>query len=427
MGISGAERMLSGLLDGSHYASMEQLPALVAQHATGAGLHEALIYLTDLQQNVLRLLPAKPEDEEARGESDESWRKDAPAEIRIEGTLAGRAFQRSRGVSESTGEGAGRWWVPLLDGTERLGVLRITPELDDDEARDRMWSLASLVAMLVASKRDYSDSFARLVRTRAMSVAAEMQWQVMPPLTFIGEEIAIGAVLEPAYEVGGDAFDYAIDGDTVHLAVFDAMGHDTAAGLTANLAIATCRNQRRQGGTLLQKAEEIERALIEQFAGNRYTTAIIAEFDLRTGELSLINRGHHPPVLIRGGRWNCELECPPGHPLGTDLGLETIVCHEQLEPGDRLILYTDGITEARDASGREFGLERFVDFVIRHHADGLPVPETLRRLMHAVLDYHQGDLRDDATVLIAEWRGPAGRSPRTPLEHFEQRSPQAAT
>jgi serine phosphatase RsbU (regulator of sigma subunit) len=92
--------------------------------------------------------------------------------------------------------------------------------------------------------------------------------------------------------------------------------------------------------------------------------------------------------------------------MGTGLGLSVTLCREQLEPGDRLVLYTDGITEARSADDREFGRERFVDFLVRHHADGLPVPETLRRLIHAVLDHHDGRLQDDATVLFCEWLGP---------------------
>jgi serine phosphatase RsbU (regulator of sigma subunit) len=93
--------------------------------------------------------------------------------------------------------------------------------------------------------------------------------------------------------------------------------------------------------------------------------------------------------------------------MGIDGGLPAHICHEQLEPGDRLLLYTDGVTEARDAGSREFGLDRFTDFIIRRHADGLPVPETLRMLMNTILDYHDGRLRDDATVLFCEWRGPA--------------------
>jgi serine phosphatase RsbU (regulator of sigma subunit) len=121
--------------------------------------------------------------------------------------------------------------------------------------------------------------------------------------------------------------------------------------------------------------------------------------------LTWINCGHHPPVLIRGGRRPAHLHCGPTHPLGTDLGLDVSLCREQLEPGDRLLLYTDGIIEARDAKGHEFGRDRFVDFIIRHQADGLPAPETLRRLVHAVLTHHDGQLSDDATVLLCEWHG----------------------
>ncbi|MFJ9662704.1 SpoIIE family protein phosphatase [Streptomyces griseoflavus] len=64
-----------------------------------------------------------------------------------------------------------------------------------------------------------------------------------------------------------------------------------------------------------------------------------------TGLLSWINRGHHPPVLIRGGRWTATLPCPPAHPLGTELGLTATLCREPLEPGDRVLFYTDGITK----------------------------------------------------------------------------------
>jgi serine phosphatase RsbU (regulator of sigma subunit) len=87
------------------------------------------------------------------------------------------------------------------------------------------------------------------------------------------------------------------------------------------------------------------------------------------------------------------------------------LCREQLEPGDRVLLYTDGITEARNSRGREFGLQRFVDFVIRHHADGLPVPETLRRLVRSVLAYHDDQLQDDATVLLTEWQPDQAHQP----------------
>jgi serine phosphatase RsbU (regulator of sigma subunit) len=90
--------------------------------------------------------------------------------------------------------------------------------------------------------------------------------------------------------------------------------------------------------------------------------------------------------------------------MGFQLPATPVLCREQLEPGDRLLLYTDGIVEARDNHGSQFGLRRFADFVIRREADGCPAPETLRRLMRTVLDHQNGRLQDDASVLLVEWQ-----------------------
>nr|WP_323874519.1 PP2C family protein-serine/threonine phosphatase [Streptomyces sp. 3212.3] len=233
------------------------------------------------------------------------------------------------------------------------------------------------------------------------------------PRTFATDRILISAVMEPAYEVSGDAFDYALAGDTLHMAVFDAMGHDTAAGLTANLALATCRSFRREGADLLRTADGIEEALAEQFRGGRFATGILASLNTTTGVCTWISCGHYPPVIVRGRRTIVHLSCAPSPPLGTELGLSASVCREQLEPGDRLLLYTDGVTEARNADGQEFGLEGLTDFLIRHNTDDLPVPETLRRLVRHHLDYHRGKLNDDATILLLEWHGPAPFRPES--------------
>ncbi|QFG27350.1 serine/threonine-protein phosphatase [Actinomadura sp. WMMB 499] len=403
--------MLSDLITASHVTSMEQLPATVADVAGRAGLREVLIYVADLQQTVLRLLPGP--DEASRD----------PVELRIEGTLAGRAFQNvvsarghlvgeheggHEGEHEHEGEGGGEreWWVPLLDGTERIGVLHVVMSEDDATALPRAEALAGLIALMIVSKGPASDTMARLVRTRHMTVSAEMQWRLLPPMTFANDQIVISAALEPAYRLGGDTFDYGMAGTAVHLGVFDAMGHDTGAGLTSSLAVAAYRNSRVEGAGLPGIGEAIERALLEQDSSGRFVTAVLACLQLRTGMLSWVSYGHPAPVVIRGGRWVSQLNCQPGTPLGTDLGIEPQVCEEQLQPGDRVLLYTDGIVEARDPDKREFGLVRFVDFIIRRSADGLPVPETLRRLIHGILKHHAGRLDDDATVLVLEWHGP---------------------
>ncbi|MYW05517.1 PP2C family protein-serine/threonine phosphatase [Streptomyces sp. SID3343] len=391
--------MLAGLLAAAHLMPIEMLPAKTAEHARAAGFTEVLIYLVDLQGRTLSLLP---------GPSVAADGEDEPR-VGVEGTVPGRAYQHGRVLP---GGGEGQWWQPLLDGTERLGVLRVTTVHDDARAREDMDRLAALLALIITGHQKSSDTLAKLVRAHPLNLAAEMQWNMMPARSYADGRVVICASMEPAYDISGDIFEYAIDGPLIHLTIFDAMGHDTAAGLCGTLALGACRNSRRQGADLIAKGEAIEAALIDQYQRTRYVTGILATLDTRTGILSWVNRGHHSPVVIRGNRWTSHLACPPAHPMGTDLGIPSIVCREQLEPGDRIVLYTDGITEARRADDTEFGLERFTRFLIRHHADGLPVPETLRRLTRAVLDYHDGRLQDDATVLICEWLGPTAENTR---------------
>ncbi|WP_240972381.1 PP2C family protein-serine/threonine phosphatase [Nonomuraea composti] len=385
--------MFGALISASHTSTLEQIPALVAEQAGRVGLRDVLIYLADLQQEVLSPLIAQPAP---AGERESG-------EISIEGTVAGRAFQHGR-ILPASARHPRRWWVPLVDGTDRLGVLRVTaPGADAETLRD-MERLAGLVALLVVSKRPLSDTYARLVRRRRMSVSAEMEWRLMPQRTFATERLVVSAVMEPAYDVSGDVYDYAFEGRAAHLAIFDAMGHDTAAGLTANLAVTTLRNSRHEGHDLVRAARRIDDALTAQFGGERFATGVIATLDIPSGELAWVNCGHHPPVIVRR-RSTIELEGDPAPPAGTGLHLPVTECHTQLQPGDRLLLYTDGITEARNREGEEFGMDRFADFLIRHQADELPVPETLRRLIHHHLDYHEHRLRDDATVLLVEWPG----------------------
>ncbi|WP_081236472.1 PP2C family protein-serine/threonine phosphatase [Streptomyces viridosporus] len=386
------------LMQAGHTATLEQLPDLIAEYAAGAGAYDTAVFVVDIRETVLRRLTGKgPEAGTER------------QEFTVRGSLPGQAYQRVDLLAEpATGgapDGRRRWWVAVTDGVERLGVLRTDTDTDDEEARQAVRDLASMTALLLLSKRSFSDSYARLVRTEPMNVAAEMQWNLTPPPAYAGHDATVGAVMEPAYQVGGDAFDYAVAGSTLHLGVFDAMGHDTTAGITANVAVAACRNARRHGVSLAGTSERIEQTLLDQFGASRYVTGVLADLDMETGRLAWVNRGHPLPILIRGNRWTSELACPPAGPMGTGLDLPVTECVEQLEPGDRLVLYTDGVVEARDARGRRFGRDQFVDFVRRHHSGRHTLHETLRRLMAAVMDHHGGKLDDDATVLLAEWRG----------------------
>ncbi|MFI5572507.1 PP2C family protein-serine/threonine phosphatase [Streptomyces sp. NPDC051740] len=386
-------------MQASHTATLEQLPGMIAEHAAVAGMHDVAVFVTDIRETVLRRLTGRGADAGGGGQ-----------EFTVSGSLPGQAYQRVELLPESERDGTGerpggRRWVAVTNGVERLGVLRADTDTDTEPIRQALRDLASMTALLLLSKRSFSDSYARLARTEPMNVAAEMQWNLTPPPAYAGHDATVGAVMEPAYQIGGDAFDYAVAGSTLHLSVFDAMGHDTTAGITANVAVAACRNARRQGASLTETSRQVEQTLIEQFSTSRYITGILAHLDMETGRLTWINRGHHLPVLIRGNRWVTELACPPAGPMGADLGLPVTMAADQLEPGDRLLLYTDGIVEARDRYGTEFGRDRFVDFVLRHHSGRHTLHETLRRLMAAVMEHHDGKFDDGATVLLTEWRG----------------------
>jgi serine phosphatase RsbU (regulator of sigma subunit) len=302
------------------------------------------------------------------------------------------------------GAGPQRWWLSLLEGTEKIGVLALTVPPGASAAR-RAHALASLVALVLVSKRACSDTTSRLVRRQPMSLAAEMQWALLPPRSFGTSEVAVTSSLEPAYEVGGDAFDYGMRGNHLHVSIFDAMGHDLDAGLTATIAVGACRRSRLAGHGLEQMAQSVDAAVERQFHGDRFVSGVFADLDTATGVFTWVNCGHPQPLLIRGGRRLRVLDGVSGVVMGIAANQAApSVNRTQLETGDRLLFYTDGVVEARHTTDDDFGVGRLGDLVLRRHADGLSAPETLRRLVGTVLAQRSGPLLDDATIVLVEWR-----------------------
>jgi len=394
---------LRRLLRQSHHARPDDLPEMAMQAAPLVGATAIVVYVVDHAQRLL--LPLS---------GGSAPRRD---DVGIEGTMAGRAYTRIQPVRAEPPDGA-RLWLPLLDGAERLGVVEVVSGRPlDDAAADRCESVAALLAELIVTRSGYSDAIERRRRREPMRLAAEMLRAQLPPLTFATKHLVISGVLEPAYDVGGDAFDYAVNGDTAHVALFDAAGHGSAGGLRsvvlASIALAGYRNARRSGLDLVGTYHHIDAAIRDHDRGGM-TTAVLGELDQRTGVLRLISAGHPSGLVIRAGAVVTVLPTPTALPVVLGDHRAPAVVEESLEPGDRLLLYTDGIVEARSVDGDEFGLDRLVDFAVRASADGLPAPETTRRLVHAILDHQDDRLQDDATVLLVEWRGPGTPPPLEP-------------
>ena len=382
----------SDLLDRSHLFQPDGLAPAVAAVMAPLGCRTS-IYLVDEEQRALRLIP--PAGRPA-GES-----------VPLEDFPAGEVFCLVRTLPANDGDG---WWVPMVNGTDRLGVVefRFDGGVDpaDEILRKRCETMAGLVGHLITVTEPKGDFLLQGRRMRPMSSGAELITQMLPPLTVSSERLVLSAILEPRYEVGGDGFDYAIDGPYARMSIFDAVGHGLKAGLACTVALAAIRAARRAGQDLYEQARAADAALLEQFDDARFVTGILAELNMDTGELRYLNAGHPWPILLRGGKSLRELPGGRRMPLGLNDARRGIG-EETLEPGDQLLFYTDGVTESRDPAGDMFGVSRLIEQLEQHAAAGLPAPETVRRLAHAVATHHDGPYVDDATLMLAQWSATA--------------------
>ncbi|MFJ2864186.1 PP2C family protein-serine/threonine phosphatase [Kitasatospora sp. NPDC087314] len=382
------ENRLEALIIEAQTALPVELSDLANRCASALDLDTALIYLVDLQQRLLIPL------------------NEALEPLSVDRSSAGLAYRTVSPRVNDAGDGV-IVWMPLVDGAERLGVLAVrTASLDGVRMR-RSRMLAHLFAMLITSKRTYSDWLAARTRTATMRLPTEMLRAFLPPHTIGSRRCVSTAVLEPAYDAAGDAFDHSVVKNVLHTMILDSMGHDLSSGLTTSVAMAAARNARRGGGELADVVGSVDQALA-RWLPDHFCTGVLCRLDANTGVLHWVNCGHPPPLLIRAKRvLDGALNSPPQPPIGLAGHLTPAArqVHETtLEPGDCVLLYTDGVVEARDADGAEFGLDRFTDFIIRSSAAGQRPAEVLRLLIHAILDHQRNQLRDDATILLFEWR-----------------------
>jgi len=374
---------LNELLRRTYLSAPSDLAAVIAEQARPLGAHDVVLYLIDYEQRTL-----VPLGDPAHGDL---------GTLSVEGTIAGRAF-RTTSVLRSSSEGAEgeRLWLPLLDGTERLGVIQMAFDHGPIPERTAMVCerYAHLTAMLIATKAAYGDTFEVPRRRQPMTIASELLWQLAPPLVFATDRLVLAGMLEPCYDNGGDALDYAVNDGVLHVGIF-----------VAAFALSAYRHSRRRGYGLLETYGSMDAAVRDQFPGDRYVTAVIAQLDLETGRLTWVSAGHPPPLVIRHARLTRTLSAPPAAPLGIPLeGPPAELADESLEPGDLLLLYTDGLTEARQRNGEMFTVPGLGEFVEREAAAGQTAPETLRRLRQAIVERQAEELKDDATAVLVEWR-----------------------
>jgi serine phosphatase RsbU (regulator of sigma subunit) len=331
-----------------------------------------------------------------------------PEVASLDGSMAGRAFTTSTLLAAERADG---WhvWVPVTEQSNRLGVLAMTLPNWDDEIEALCIELGLAAAPLLIASAQYTDLPHKLRRRTKMGLAAEMQWSLLPPLSFAAGGVTITGLLEPAYEVGGDCFDYAYNDGVLDFAMLDTVGHGLNSAVLAALLIGAYRHARRDDQDLAQLATSIDEAA-RTFPGDpAFGTAILGRLEAATGRLTWLTCGHVQPIHVRGGSTLGEVAVRPGLPLGLGAIGSVVgdVVEVSLEPGDGVLVYTDGVVEARTPDGEFFGEERLRDLFAREHMAGESPHEVVRRLVRTTIEHSDSKLRDDASLLYLRWDGPS--------------------
>ena len=323
----------------------------------------------------------------------------------IEGTVAGRCFATNRiVVADPT-----TVFIPLTDGSERLGVLELDHPSWSEAHAVASDAIVRVLVLLVISLRRYTDIVHQSRRAEPLSIAAEMQWALLPPLACSTGQLSASGILEPAYSIGGDTFDYALDRSGLDFAIIDAVGHGLPAVSIAAVAVNGLRNARRENHALETAYLDTDAALRSQFPRSAYATGQFGSLDHHTGDLTWLNAGHPLPLLVRDATFIGEVPCRPSLPMGLG-GTVSEVAVANLQPGDRVLFFTDGVTESQSPLGERFGVDRLADLLVRGTADGTSPAESVRRLVRTVVEYNGDPLRDDATLFMLEYHGPPGGS-----------------
>ena len=394
--LTGLGEALAELALSARYTHPDDLPATIARCARPLGARDVVVHIVDLGQR--HLVPLR-----GRGEPERPT-------IPVEGTLPGRVYQAEEILHVDAPDGGVQLWLPLQDSAERLGVVTMTFDEVDPELERAAMTYTCIVAEYVVTKSRYGDALEHTRRLGPLTLAAEMRWSLLPPLTYHSPSVTVSGLVEPSYGIAGDSFDYAILDTVVHLALFDAVGHGLLSCRATNLAVSAYRNRRRAGDGLEATYRALDEILVEQLDPSMFVATIVATLDLEDGVLRWINGGQPPPLVLRGVHVVGELALQATLPAG--LQVDRITAGEQrLQPGDTVVLFTDGVTEARSEQGEFFGVERLVDFVGRAASAGATPPETLRRLVGAVMAHQRDRLQDDMTVVLLTWHGPPDPRP----------------
>ncbi|WP_443074090.1 PP2C family protein-serine/threonine phosphatase [Streptomyces sp. NBC_01456] len=338
----------------------------------------------------------------------------AAAPVPVANSAEGRAFG-SRQPHQQTRHGdIVKHHLPVAVRGERTGILTVWLPAErsvPDAVHDLVHTARLLGHELLVAERD-TDVYRRARRLNRLTLAAEMQWQLLPAGACSAEEYAIGAQLEPAHDTNGDHYDWACDADELTLAVTDGMGTGVNASMLTHLAVSALRNARRAGISIEDQAALADQALYAHYRGAAYVSTLLLRFDFATGRVQAVDAGS-PQLWRMRGRAVERIELDPQMPLG--MFEETHYKAQEFDvlSGDRLLVVSDGVYAAQSPQGEAYE-ERALARAL--HAGGLlPAAAVPRAVLRDLAEFRAAESPDDALVLCVDWFGKPGDRPPGPV------------
>jgi hypothetical protein len=284
-----------------------------------------------------------------------------------------------------------------------LAVLVVLGPYNDEgslESAVRLLVLAGggMLAVWLAARREWRErdlaNLTRVAEVAQRAVLTSVPAQV-GPLAFASRYLSAS----PEALIGGDFYEVVeCDDGSVRVVVGDVRGKGLDAVRLAAVVLGSFREAAQGVDTLEEVASLVDRRLLRHLEAEDFVTAVFAEFS-PDGALTLVNCGHHPPLLVRADA--IELLTP--HSATTPLGLDPVPKSEQtkMAVGDRLLLYTDGLVEARSNSGRMIAIDHLAETLRTPNLDG-----ALGRLIDVLHKLVIGGLEDDLALVLVEFRPP---------------------
>jgi phosphoserine phosphatase RsbU/P len=262
-------------------------------------------------------------------------------------------------------------------------------------------TLASVAAIRVENASLVESRLQRERLERELQLASEIQQRFQPTSAPIVKGYELQGISFPCYEIGGDYYDFIErpDGRLV-ITLGDVSGKGAAAALLMSSLHAAVHAQAASHDSIVETISGVNRYLADNIPPNRFVTLFYAELDPESGALSFLNAGHNPPLIVHAAG-TVEQLASGGLPLGIRRDAEYREGRTQLQPGDVLVIYSDGVTEAASPSGEEFGPTRLYEVVSRNvDASAAGIRD---RIESAVTKFSQGTpAADDITLVIVK-------------------------